>query len=50
MSNISQLFTAYATVIGFGSYLALRLIDMPLLVSISGGCAATVAVAALLAV
>jgi len=44
------LFTAYATVVGFGSYLALRLVNMPMLVSVSGGCAATVAVAAFLAV
>ena len=50
MTHIPHVFTAYATLIGVGGYLALRLGGMSLLFSVAAGCAATVAVSALLAV
>ncbi len=50
MIHIPHLFTAYATLIGVGGYLALRLGGMSLLFSVAVGCVAAVAVAALLAV
>lgn len=50
MIHMTHVFTAYATVIGVGGYLALRLGGVSLLFSVAAGCVAAVAVAALLAV